>query len=204
MTRNTVTWLMGLVVILGLLAGCQRSHLSEISQEGVILAFGDSLTVGVGANRSDSYPSVLQHLTGRQVINAGISGETTSEGVKRLPKVLADTEPELLILLEGGNDILRNHNQMQTKKHLATMIEYAQNQGVQVVLIAVPEKNLFSEQAPLYRELADEYQVVLIDDMISDLLRTPSYKSDSIHLNARGYRVMAEEIYSVLEGEGAF
>ncbi|EAT15320.1 arylesterase [Desulfuromonas acetoxidans] len=204
MKRHTVTWLLGVVMTLSLLSGCQRSHLSEVSPDGVIVAFGDSLTVGVGANRSDSYPSVLQQLTGRQVINAGISGETTAEGAKRLPEVLADTEPELLILLEGGNDILRNHNLTQTRNHLATMIEYAQNQGVQVVLIAVPEKNLFSEQAPLYRELAEEYQVVLIDDMISDLLRTPSYKSDTIHLNARGYRVMAEEIYSVLEREGAF
>ncbi|WP_321531784.1 arylesterase [uncultured Desulfuromonas sp.] len=204
MKRHTVTWLLGVVMTLSLLSGCHRSHLSEVSPDGVIVAFGDSLTVGVGANRSDSYPSVLQQLTGREVINAGISGETTDEGAKRLPKVLADTEPELLILLEGGNDILRNHNLTQTRNYLATMIEYAQNQGVQVVLIAVPEKNLFSEQAPLYRELAEKYQVVLIDDMISDLLRTPSYKSDTIHLNARGYRVMAEEIYSVLEREGAF
>jgi len=198
------SWRPGIILALLLLCGCQQSHLTPLSEEGVILAFGDSLTVGVGANRADSYPSVLQQLSGHRVVNGGISGETTAEGVKRLPKVLADTEPELLLLLEGGNDILRNRDLNQTKQHLATMIEYAQNQGVQVVLIAVPEKNLFSDQAPLYRELAEQYKLLLLDEMVSDLLRTPSYKSDTIHLNARGYRAMAEEIYAELEREGAF
>nr|WP_320050859.1 GDSL-type esterase/lipase family protein [uncultured Desulfuromonas sp.] len=202
MRSKRIRWGLGLLLLVSLLSACERSHLTEVSEQGIILAFGDSLTVGVGASRSDSYPSILQQLSGRTVINAGISGETTAEGMERLPDLLAQTEPELLLLLEGGNDILQNQNQEATKHHLATMIEYARNQGVQVVLIAVPEKNLFSDQAPFYRELADEYELVLIDDMVSDLLRTPSYKSDTIHLNARGYRVMAEEIYHVLDQQG--
>jgi len=186
-----------------LLSSCERGTLEPISEEGAILAFGDSLTVGVGTTASQSYPSILAQLCGHEVINAGISGETTAQGVKRLPRLLDEIQPELLLLLEGGNDILRNHEQDQTKAHLARMIEIAQDMGIQVVLIGVPTKNLFSDRAEFYQQLAEEYQLVLIDDLIAKLLRTPGYKSDAIHLNAKGYRALAENIYTVLKQQGA-
>ena len=88
-----IRWGLGLLLLVNLLSACERSHLTEVSEQGIILAFGDSLTVGVGASRSDSYPSILQQLSGRTVINAGISGETTAEGMERLPDLLAQTEP---------------------------------------------------------------------------------------------------------------
>lgn len=83
------------------------------------------------------------------------------------------------------------------------MIEYAHTNGVEVVLIGVPEKNLFSRVAPIYAELAEEYELVFIPDLVSDLLRNPEYKSDRIHFNAAGYRAMAEEIHAVLRKHGA-
>lgn len=191
------------ILLLVVLGSCGGEKLHPVSEQGTILAFGDSLTAGVGTTPANSYPNILEQLCGRRVINAGVSGETTAQGVKRLPQVLDEIQPELLLLLEGGNDILRNHDLARTKDNLAAMIEYAQNTGVQVVLIAVPAKALFSSQAKLYGELADKYQLVLIDDLIADLLRTPEYKSDAIHFNAKGYRAMAEQIYNVLKQQGA-
>jgi acyl-CoA thioesterase-1 len=91
-----------------LLTGCSDPKLSEIPRNATILAFGDSLTVGVGASYAESYPVVLTELSGRKVINAGVSGETTTQGLQRLPGLLEQHEPELVLLLEGGNDILRN------------------------------------------------------------------------------------------------
>lgn len=191
------------ILLLVVLGGCGGEKLQPVSEQGIILAFGDSLTAGVGTTTADSYPSILEQLCGRRVINAGVSGETTAQGVKRLPRLLDEIQPELLLLLEGGNDILRNHDLAQTKDNLAAMIEYAQSMGIQVVLIAVPEKALFSSRAKFYVELADNYQLVLIDGLIADLLRTPGHKSDAIHLNAKGYRAMAEQIYTVLKQQGA-
>ena len=72
-----------LLLALLLVTGCERQLLSPLPADGVILAFGDSLTVGVGADSSRSYPSVLEELTGLRVINAGVSGETTGGGLRR-------------------------------------------------------------------------------------------------------------------------
>lgn len=185
------------------LSGCSPAKLEPIPSNGTILAFGDSLTVGVGADNANSYPAVLAALSGLTVINSGVSGETTDNGLKRLREVLDNTSPDLLILLEGGNDILRNRDLSETKANLAAMIELALGKGVPVVLIGVPEKALFSNSAPLYTELAEQYQLVFDDSLIADLQRTPSLKSDYIHFNDQGYRKMASAIFELLKENGA-
>ena len=172
--------------------------LRYIPQDGIILAFGDSLTVGVGASDATSYPVVLAQLSNRKVVSAGISGEETRAGLARLPSVLDEATPNLLLLLEGGNDILRNKNLQQTKQNLAAMIELAQARGIEVMLIGVPAKKLFSDVHPLYEELADEYKLVFADDLLSSLLRSNKYKSDAVHLNDQGYRAMAESLHTML------
>jgi len=192
------------VLIAALLcSGCEKPKLTGIPAGGTILAFGDSLTFGVGVEKSKSYPSVLAELTGRRVINAGVSGEVTKDGLARLPDAIDKTDPDLLILLEGGNDILRNQDLEITKRNLASMIELTQSRGIEVVLIGVPARNLFSNVAPIYEGLAEEYQLVFEDDLIASLLRKASHKSDAIHFNQRGYRVMAEAIHELLVENGA-
>jgi len=193
------------VFILALfIQGCDsQKALSRVSTEATILAFGDSLTEGVGTTKQHSYPSVLAQLSGRKVVNAGISGEVTEEGLARLADVIAETNPDLMILLQGGNDILRNHNLQQTKQNLAAMIALAKEQGVQLVLIGVPQKQLFSDVAPFYKELAEEHKLVFDGELISSLLRTRSYKSDMVHFNKTGYQKMAEGIYQLLIKNGA-
>ena len=192
------------ILLFGLLQGCTDSpSLDYVSENGVILAFGDSLTVGVGAPKKDSYPSVLARLSGRRVINAGVSGEVTSEGLTRLPIMLEEYQPRLVILLQGGNDILRGKEIGLTKANLSAMITMVQNRGADVVLVGVPEKKLFSDVAPIYKELAIEYNIILLDNTLSMLLKKNKYKSDPIHLNALGYKKLAEIIHSRLVEGGA-
>jgi len=186
-----------------LLTACSDPKLQPLSSNATIVAFGDSLTEGIGASKEGSYPRQLAIITGLNVVNAGISGETTDRGLGRFEDVLMQHNPELVILLEGGNDILRNHNQNQTKQNLAQMIDIAKQNNVQVLLMGVPEKNLFSSVAGFYDELAEEHQVAYMRGEVSDLLKTKKYKSDQIHLNAQGYRVLAEKIAETLKDEGA-
>lgn len=169
----------------------------------MILAFGDSLTEGVGVSEQESYPAVLSTLSGVRVINAGISGETTAAGLARLPAILERTRPDLMILLEGGNDILRNHDLKTTREHLAEMIEIARARDIDVLLVGVPEKKLFPDTAPLYIELAERYDLAFEDDVVASLLRDPDMKSDSVHFNEAGYQVLAERLYKRLKNEGA-
>lgn len=193
-----------LVLVAGglLLTACGDPKLEPLTPGATIVAFGDSLTEGVGASDAGNYPSQLSQITGLNVVNAGISGETTDRGLARFEDVLEQHSPELVILLEGGNDILRNHNQIQTKQNLAEMIAIANRRNVQVLLIGVPDKNLFSAVADFYDELAEEHKLAYMRGELSDLLKTSKYKSDQIHLNAQGYRVLAEKIAETLQAEG--
>lgn len=180
-----------------------QPKLSPLAPEDVILAFGDSLTQGFGVDAGKGYPEQLAMLARRVVINAGISGETTAQGLVRLSKSLDEAGPALMIMLMGGNDILRGMSMDEARRNLATMIEMALSAGVQVVLIGVPERSLFFRSAPIYRELADRYDLVLEDELLADLLAQPSMKSDPIHLNAVGYREMALRIHALLQSHGA-
>lgn len=192
-------------LLLGMLwlYGCSDRRLEPLGEDAVILAFGDSLTVGVGAAATESYPAVLAELSGRQVVAAGVSGELSAQGRQRLVAELQRVRPQLLILLHGGNDILRNRPAAALKQNLAAMIAEARRQAVPVVLVGVPEKRLFSSAAPLYAELAEQHDLVLIEGLLADLLRDPAMKSDAVHLNARGYRALAEGIRQTLQREGA-
>ena len=192
--------LIKLIVLLSLylLQACSGPSLPALSENARVLAFGDSLTYGVGASQGQDYPSQLALISGFEVINAGVSGETTSEGKQRLAQLLTRHNPELLILLEGGNDFLRNQPLAATKANLAQMIEAAQAKQIPVVLVAVPQKSLFLSPAPIYAELAEQYQLVLVEDALSRLLTSPSKKSDAIHLNDAGYLALAEAIYQAI------
>ncbi|MGL5813767.1 MAG: GDSL-type esterase/lipase family protein [Aeromonas sp.] len=192
---------MGLLCLL--LAGCGEPEFRPLGTGETILAFGDSLTEGRGVGPAQSYPSVLAELSGHPVINAGVSGELSEAGRTRLPALLAEHRPALVILLEGGNDILRGSGEGALKGNLAAMIEAVQGSGAQLLLVGVPRKSLFADGAPLYEELADQYRLVLDNDSIGELLRSPGLKSDTVHLNEQGYRTLAERLHGLLQQRGA-
>lgn len=190
--------------LLLLLPACDNGQqLSPLRPDAVILAFGDSLTYGTGADRQFSYPVQLERFLGRKVINAGVPGEVSVEGARRLPGLLDQHQPELLLLCHGGNDLLRRLDRQQLRDNLRRMYEAANQRDIQVVLIAVPQLGLLVDDAALYRQLADELQVPLVEDALTDLLSDNRYKSDHIHLNAVGYRKLAEEIAGLLRARGA-
>ncbi|MDX7924413.1 Arylesterase precursor [compost metagenome] len=198
LVRRCVTGLLCL-----LLAACGEPGFRPLAAGETILAFGDSLTEGRGVNPAQSYPSVLASLSGHPVINGGVSGELSRAGRARLPGLLAEHRPALVILLEGGNDILHGSGEGALKANLAAMIEAVQGSGAQVLLVAVPRKSLFADGAPLYGELAEQYGLVLDNDSLGELLRTPGLKSDAVHLNAQGYGALAERLHRLLQARGA-
>ena len=198
LVRRCVTGLLCL-----LLTACGEPGFRPLAPGETILAFGDSLTEGRGVSPAQSYPSVLASLSGHPVINGGVSGELSQAGRARLPALLAEHRPALVILLEGGNDMLRGSGEVALKANLAAMIEAAQGSGAQVLLVGVPRKSLFAAGAPLYEELADQYGLVLDNDSIGELLRDPALKSDAVHFNAEGYRTLAQRLHRLLQERGA-
>lgn len=100
---------LALILVLSAITACDGStpKLPKLASTDVVLAFGDSLTYGTGADPSESYPVVLSRLIGRQVVAAGFPGEVTAGGLERLPDVLDDVKPRMMLLCMGGNDMLR-------------------------------------------------------------------------------------------------
>jgi lysophospholipase L1-like esterase len=167
------------------------------------VAFGDSLTFGTGAEATESYPAVLEKMIGRRVVNAGIPGEVTDDGLLRLPEVLERDKPALLLLCHGGNDELRRLNQQQVANNIREMIRLAQKRNVAVVLIAVPAPGLSLSPPSMYREIAKELSIPIEEEILSSILSNSSLKSDYIHPNAEGYRHLAESIATLLHKSGA-
>ncbi len=188
-----------------LLAGCSQNEpaLRPLAGDSVILAFGDSLTFGSGAGSALSYPSVLAELTQRRVINAGVPGEVSSAGVKRLGALLAEHQPDLVVLCHGGNDILRRLDRDRLRANLVRMIEDSRNAGADVVLLAVPDFGLLISAAELYGDVAAETAAPVELDILPDVLADRRLKSDTIHPNAEGYRRVAGAVAAMLGTAGA-
>jgi len=187
-----------------LLTACHTSpRLKELPPNAVVLAFGDSLTYGTGALPEQSYPAVLQNLISRTVINAGIPGETTSEGLARLPQYLDRYHPAVVLLCLGANDMLRGLDEVAAAENLKEMIRLAEKQGAQVVLIGVPRPNLLVSTPEFYRQIADEFSLPFLENAMREVLKKNSLKSDFIHPNAKGYRKIAEGIALYLRKSGA-
>ncbi len=193
-----------ITILISLIAcGSDAPQLSRLSNDAVILAFGDSLTEGVGAKDIESYPAVLEELSGRKIINGGISGEESEPGLKRLPAALEKHQPALLILCHGGNDMLKKRSMSTMESNVRQMIQMAQDKNIPVVLLGVPKPGLFLSSYEVYEKIADSTDVIFIEDVIPEVLADKSLKSDAVHPNKEGYRVMAETIYSSLKEVGA-
>ena len=195
------------VLTLGLLLGaCTEStpRLPLLDSNSVILAFGDSLTRGSGAAEEHSYPAVLSRLTGRTVINAGIPGEVSEQGLQRLPALLDRLRPDLLLLCHGGNDMLRRFSTDITRDNIEAMISLAVERGIPVLLIGVPKPGLvFLKPAAFYAEIAEQYDLVYEGDILAEVESDNSLKADQIHPNADGYSQIAAALHHLLQRSGA-
>lgn len=194
-----------LALLAALLAGCGQKApaLPKLSDGDVVVAFGDSLTFGTGAREDESYPSVLSRLIGREVIAAAVPGEVTGQGLQRLPAVLQQHQPRLVILCLGGNDMLRRVDDGEIAANLRAMVRLMREQGIAVVLVGVPRPALLSGAPPFYQDIAGEFGIPLEARVVKDVLYSSGLKSDPIHPNAAGYRKMAEAIAGLMRGAGA-
>jgi lysophospholipase L1-like esterase len=198
--RSFIVSLLALSVLLFILRPASEAfQTSPLPPQGIVLAFGDSLTYGAGAP-SQSYPVQLQQEIQREVINGGVSGETSSQGLKRLPSLLQKYHPKLVILCHGGNDIIRQQSKKTLKENLRKMIQMSKNIGAQVLLVGVPDfHSLGLNTEGLYKELAKQENVLYEGEILTKIENDPALKSDRIHPNAKGYALMAKAFAEILK-----
>lgn len=195
------------LVVLGVLlfgAGCSSSpQLTPLAPDAVIMAFGDSLTAGTGADSVSNYPAVLGRLIGHGVVNAGVPGEVTAAGLERLPQLLDQQQPALVLLCLGGNDFLQRLDPATAEQNLRAMVSLLRERGIGVVLIGVPRLGWGLEVPAWYGAIAREAGIPYEGKIVARILADRSLKSDTIHPNAAGYRQMAEALAVLLKKAGA-
>lgn len=187
------------------LAACggSKAKIERLAPDAVVLAFGDSLTFGSGAGPGESYPAVLARRTGLKVVSSGVPGEVSAEGLARLPDVLEEVQPRLLILCHGGNDFLRKMDEATAAANIRQMIGLARSRGIPVVLLATPKPGFPPAVPKFYAEIAAELKVPLENEVLKSVLFDNSLKSDMVHPNAKGYAEVAGAVEKVLRKSGA-
>jgi len=192
------------------LLACRAEKVPAIPVGTTVLILGDSLSYGTGANKNEDYPTLLGAHTGWNIVNAGVPGDTTADGLARLPDLLNEHQPKLLMIELGGNDFLHGVPVGQTIANLNKIISQAKSKNITTVLIAIPEfKPLKAAMGglsdhPLYEKMADETKTFLIEDTFSEVLSKNSLKADYIHPNAQGYRAVEEKMRESLTELGLF
>jgi len=193
-----------LATLLLFASGCgQQAKLPPLAPDAVLLAFGDSLTFGTGAGENESYPAQLARLIGRRVVGEGLPGEVSAAGLARLPAMLDQHQPRLLLLCHGGNDFLRRQSKTAAAENVRGMIRLARERGVDVLLIGTPEPGLTVSPPEFYREIAKELRIPYEGEVLSKILKDSTLKADQVHPNAQGYRLMAERVADLLKKAGA-
>lgn len=198
------------VFALLLLVACERDYrYAPLPTLSNVVILGDSLTYGTGAAEGEDYATLLANQTGWNVINAGVPGNTSSDGLARLQEfidahVSGEQKIDLLIVELGGNDFLKRLPQAELIENLKSILAQSKASGIQTALIAIPELSPVGaafgtlSDHPLYKELAADTNTPLLEGVFTEVLSDNKLKADPIHPNAAGYQVVAESVLQAL------
>ncbi|MCX7927170.1 MAG: arylesterase [Candidatus Omnitrophica bacterium] len=187
-----VTAAISLVVFSGCLINPQVVNLD--SQGTTIVCFGDSITYGYGVTSNESYPAQLEKWVSLPVINAGLSGETTSDAIKRLETDILTRHPVLVIIEFGGNDLIARIPVEKTTANMEEMIKRIQQAGAMVAIADYSSPFILDKYHEVFRSLSKKYKTIFIPRLMSGIIDNPSLRSDYIHPNAKGYQLIAHRV----------
>lgn len=192
---STLLWL-SLFILTIFDSGCTKSNIANLESRGKnIICFGDSITKGKGVEPDESYPAALAKMTNFPVINSGINGDISAEGLKRIDSDVLDNEPLLVVIEFGGNDYLNKIHLAETIKNVEAMIRIIQGKGAMVALVDISNVLFMEEYRQEFKRLSNKYRAIFIPRILEDIVSNESLKSDAIHPNAKGYKIVAYRIY---------
>ncbi len=165
-------------------------------KNSTIVVFGDSLVAGYGSTPGNDFPSLLGASLKQSVINMGINGDTSADGLLRIDAVVAE-EPGVVIVLLGGNDYLRRIDESATRANLSGIVEILKNSGSVVILAGVRRGIIRDGSDELYESIADTYGALYVSNVLDGIFMKPELMYDAIHPNDRGYALIADRFRSV-------
>lgn len=164
------------------------------SRGTAVVAFGDSLTRGVGAGPGEDYPAVLAGALGLEIYNAGVSGDTTADALRRLEGDVLALDPRVVLVGLGGNDFLRGRGMASAESGLRETVRRVQEGGAAVVLLGFSFPSLTEDWEGMYARVAAEEGCLLVPRVLRGIQSDEALKSDAIHPNAAGYRLVAQRV----------
>jgi len=167
------------------------------SRGKTIIAFGDSLIKGTGSTEGNDFVSLLEDEIGKSIINFGVPGETSEQGLKRVHSVIAK-DPKIVLVLFGGNDFIRGIKMEETFKNVDTIIEKIQSAGAVVLLLGIQGGILTDPYAIYFKEIAKKRGALYVPNVLENLIGNETLMNDEIHPNDRGYRIIADKVYPTL------
>lgn len=203
MARNRAGLVLLVLIILGLcvfgLLACVKKEIKNINSSGKnIICFGDSITFGYGVNPGEDYPTALAKLVERPVVNVGVDGDTSAEGLARLKKDVLDKEPYLVLIEFSGNDLLKKVPIDSTLANIKEIIRQVQATGAITAIVDASAGLFMIEYRMRLSRLARETGSIFVPSVLSGIITDPSMKSDFMHPNAQGYRLIARRVYNAI------
>lgn len=192
------------------LLGCgkRQPSVAALKSDARVLALGDSLTAGYGATPEQSWPAQLAQLTGWQIDNKGVNGDTSAGALERLEALLAANNYDAVLIGIGGNDMLRGVALQSTRDNVAAIVRAARAHTPYVAVIATPAPEPLRaatgtlSDAVFYEEVAAAEKALLIQGVYSAVLSEEALRSDRIHANAKGYEAVAQQLAEKLKAAG--
>ena len=193
-----------------LLAACgskSGKKQTKIAAGSTVLALGDSLTYGYGASPAESYPARLAAISGWNITNGGVSGDTSAQALARLPELLREHTPRLVIISIGGNDFLRRLPESETRANIRAIIQACRDAGAETILVGVPQVGVaaalgYPGDHALYADLAKAENIPYYQGGWAKILGNESLKSDQVHPNAAGYEAFTQDFTAWLKKTG--
>ncbi|MFA5149347.1 MAG: GDSL-type esterase/lipase family protein [Candidatus Omnitrophota bacterium] len=190
--------ILGLVVFLVLMRA-KKEITNRNSGGRSIICFGDSVTFGYGVNPGEDYPTALTKLMGAPAINAGADGDTSALGLERLKTDILDKDPYLVLVEFSGNDFIKKVPIDQTISNIKEIIRQIQCSGAMTAIVDVSAGFFMREYRLRLAELARQTGSIFIPAVLNGILTNPSMKSDFMHPNAHGYKIVAQRVYRAIK-----
>jgi len=178
------------------LSGCANREIKNLHSLGQgIICFGDSITFGYGVIPGEDYPTQLSKILNMPVINAGVDGDTSLTALSRLESEVLVKNPFLVIVEFSGNDFLKKLPMPETIKSINEIVERIQAKGAIVAVADISAGMFLTEYRAVLAKIAREKGAIFIPQLLNGIITTPNLKSDFIHPNAQGYKIVAQRVY---------
>ena len=187
-----------LIILLAQFWGCEPKMANLDSTGKDIICFGDSITKGEGSTEGSDFPSLLSQKLNMPVINAGVSGDTTQDALDRIGRDVLQRDPRMVIVEFSGNDFLHGVPIKITFDNLDKIVVKIRKKKAMVVLVEVAAGNYGDDYYQGFREIAERRGALLIPNIMKGIFANSSLKSDEIHPNDAGYRIIADKIYEAI------